>query len=304
MSIRAYGNEQYSAENLNVLNHIAVFYENNTPTDYQQLSIEKGIPLVEGYGRDLKADFKLLAKTAGIGSKENIEQYLGKMVGDVPFVTKERMEWLNQEDPYDTPAFGERRKFRHETFEWHIIPSHIRRTADENTMIALEGDTLIEVNSDRLVERDLIIPMWSLENLRVLSSYPPNGGERPCVFDVDDSFGGVFEQREPLPHGAQIWFTRKERVGQWQDWSKQQQIVAFQGDQITSAFVEAWKNALLVLKTGTCPLIGTYARTSTMSPSDGPLSVGRFDPNDGLLIDTDDFPDGSVGVTPCALGNA
>jgi hypothetical protein len=270
--------------------------EGTVSVDYRQLSVDKGIPLVEGSNRDRETDLNILEKTAGV-TGATISHYLGEIVGDMPLLSKECFEWLFQKDCWDKKMLNK------DTFQWNIIPSHIRRTVDKNTPLALDGDTLIVVSPDQVTQQELVIPL-SLKNLKLLMCYPLNGSGNVPIFNKYCE-AEAFEQSTPLPNGVRILFTRRDAVGD--DLSKhlQKNYVESKGNQyhVTDAFSLVWKGCFdlwtCTRKTFDCGLnYGGWTSTTVLQNDRSyPLLVWVSITGD-LFISTDN-QDESAGVIPC-----
>ena len=239
---------------------------------WQEVSIWKGFPLVEGEDRDRRADFQILYKMAGV-SRRTISQYSVEMVGQMPLVKKERFEWLFQRDQW-APA----PQFNHETFQMDVVPSHIRRIKDPEISLSLK-------NLKTLTENQFIF-------------------SKHCVAEA-------FDQSEPVPEGVQIWFSRKEVVSTDLEWKDQVLSVEGKGGQyvVMGLFPLAWRECHRILETGSS-LLGrtpiTYARTSTLGQffhGHYPLAIGGHKPGKGLTIALcfDDIETEEAGVIPAVL---
>jgi hypothetical protein len=266
---------------------------------WRNLSVGLGFPLVEGEVRDLQEDFITLYKTAGIGARM-IGHYLGEMVGKVPTITKERFEWLSQKDRWDET------KCNRDTFEWHVVPSHIRRMAGDD--FALKGNSLV-LDPDEVEEKELEVPL-SLQNLRLLSARPLNGTESLPIFDDQACEKKALDQSEPHADGVRIWFTRKEAINSGSSSWTLQSAVQDKGKeyQITSAFVETWRRCFHLFAPGTLSSsnsAGIFACTSTrvdMGNGSYPVAIGS--PPMRIYAHTRSFAltkQGHIGVFPCVL---
>jgi hypothetical protein len=239
---------------------------------WQDVSIRKGFPLVEGEGRNRRADFQILYKMAGV-SQRTINRCSGEMVGVMPRIKKERFEWLFEQDRW-APA----PRLNHETFQWDVVPSHIRRATGPEVSLSLKN----------LKTRT--------ENQFIFSKH--------CVNEA-------FDQSEPVPQGVQIWFSRKEVVSTELEWNDQQVSVENKGEQyvVMDLFPLAWRECHRILETGSSLLDRNsiaYARTSTLghfNHGDYHLCIGGHKLGKGLTIALcyDDLDTDEAGVIPGVL---
>jgi hypothetical protein len=248
---------------------------------WRNVTIGHDFPLVEGEDRDYKADFKILCRTASICTKGMISKYLGTFVGDVPPISQKRFEWLCRKD------FWDKDKYRYETYEWNVVPSHVRRTATPEVPFGLRGNTLAIIEDFKNIkEEELTIPLV-LNNFDTLCHYPLSGGENGPIFNVVSTaiaFEGLPE--EPVRNGVEIFFTRKDEVPLLHFEKCVQQ--GYKREKITALVVEALKNALHILSSGICPLSGNFYTCGRVQGNPDSFRLrylGMFVPGTGLKFD-------------------
>jgi hypothetical protein len=288
----------------------STFVSSTENSFWKGLFIDRGIPLVEGERDNYKADFKILYKMTSV-SKRKIDRFLGKMIEEVPLISKERFEWLDDEDPWD------RSKRIQDTFECLVVPFWLQRLTNRETPLVLDQGTLKAVSSDDAEEKTLFIPLTS-DNLEMLSSYPLEGKENLPVFSKDDFFK---QPPHPAPYVREtsVYFMRKEIIGRGQTLFQKDLVENARSAkggkfEMTPFFMRMWAHVHSILEHGTClddlaPVPDdpprkqlTYTRfpeTVNVYGRECHLIAGRPFPSDGLSIFTEDVRDpNAVGVAP------
>ena len=260
--------------------------------DWQNLSIEKGIPLVDGQRVSRQADFELLSKLTAV-SKLTIGRFLGEMIEEVPLIKKECFDLLSQSDPFE-PG-----KCFKDTFEILVIPSWIRRTKEKQWTLDEEGSLIPDPKKQ---EKTLDIVL-TLKNLRILCSSPLNGKENMPVFNKR-SLDNAFDCKRAQDH-ASIYFTRKQLVGRNLTCELSKEIVEAKKLEVTPLFKRAWAHCFSILEFNTCldnKRPWTYAWTpDIIRLSKGEnchLAIGGFSPGAGMLVGDIYFADDHIGCAP------
>jgi hypothetical protein len=263
----------------------------------------EGIPLVSsrsGRERNYRDDFKVLYPMT-ISSKI-ISQFFGKVIEKVPPISEERFNELKQPDPF------EKSKSKAENYFFIVMPTVIARTV---TALALNDlGNLIESpeqeNEQNPAEkRELKIPL-SLQNIKVLCSYPLKGKENMPVFD-ENSAAEVFKQCGACPDKISVYFMRRHVAEQsrGKSYPDQEKLVKEEGFEVTPLRARVLFNSLKILQDGTCPDARnplTYARSPDIVHYGNNAAyhsiVGGFALRAGAHVLFSYFDSDFVGVVP------
>lgn len=260
-----------------------------------QFAKEK-MPLVESFPdqpRNYKQDFRVLFPITTSGSM--IERLFGEMVGDIPRISVQLFDMLNQVD-----LFAGEKKTMGETFVFIVVPHLLKRTVSKEFPCSLDKEGNLTINKswgnssrddyswdgssdeefpsaldkqDNLTINDpwenscsaqeLMIP-FSARNLNVLCSYPLERKETMLVFM--GSKDSVFNSCKPCANKVSVFFMRREICCRNMSYPDQKQVVEDLGFEVTSLTVRALFNAVCILTSGTCPdaqcSFENFARTS------------------------------------------
>jgi hypothetical protein len=265
------------------------------------VTIREGIPFVEGQGRDRRADLQVLYPMTISGKRSG--GFLGKMIGQIPFISEVFLNVLNAPDPFEED------KLIKDTFVFIVDFPQIERTVDEETPLDLdEQGNLIELDADQVQKQTgkvLLIPNMP-KNLRVLCSHPLKGKENMPVFSKYSS-DEVFNQCSVSSNKVSVYFMRRCVADETRDmdYPGEEKFVNKRGFDVTPFRVRALFDAVEILESGTCPDSGkpryTYARCSDIvrfGTDEYHAGIGGFAPRSGADVSIDDGDDVDISVAP------
>jgi hypothetical protein len=281
---------------------------NQLPSDqnlWKFLFEREGVPLVRsknGGERNYREDFQILYPIT-ISSKI-MSQFFGKVIERVPPISEECFNELKQPDPF------EKSKLKVENYVFIVMPTKIARIIDEETSLILDDlGNLIESpgkenEHNPAQKRELKIP-FSLQNIKVLCSYPLKGKENMPVFD-ENSEAEVFKQCGLCSGKISVYFMRRHLVEQsrGKSYVEQEKLVKGEGFEVTPLRERVLFNSLKILQDGTCPDARnplTYARspdTVHYGNNAHHSVVGGFAPCAGARVDDYGYDDERFGVVP------
>ena len=218
------------------------------------------------------------------------------MVGSAPPTNQEMFERFTSAalDPSRNGSFRD-------NFVLFIDPSYIERRVDKDTPLALEGDRLVEVPVDKVVEQTLKIPA-SFPNLLLLAKFPLKRKEHLLVYRIfDDILDAVIKQCGDFPKKVGVRAMRKfvQENTRNIDFALQQAIIqqsapneGYTAESVRRRFLF---DAERILTTETCPDVQapriTYVRckeTIVYYGTKSNLVIGGFIPDGGgVRIDND-----------------
>jgi len=273
---------------------------NNNITIWKNLFQKHGIPLVinpDSKPRDYRADLKILFPMTISGKL--IEEYFGKMVGEVPAISAEFFDLLQEEDSFEEQKPGNQIAKNYVVL---VLPTKITRiSGDENTPLALDAKgNLIEssghsssssstVTSDP-GKLDLEIP-FRVNNLVTLSKYPLKGKENGPVFNYVNP--DVLEQCNACSTEIKVYLMRKRVVEESRNkaYSAQKELVNNEGWDVTPLRERMFYDIFKILSSGDCPdnqKPWTFARTSDPVREDDGIvrqsGIGGFAPRVGARV--------------------
>jgi hypothetical protein len=253
----------------------------------------EGIPLVcsinGGERNNYRDDFKVLYPITISG--KIISQFFGKVIEEVPPISEECFNELNQPDPF------EKGKSKVENYVLIVMPTKIARTVDKETPLALDdlGNLIVSPKQENELnlasKQELEIP-FSLRNIKVLCSYPLKGKENMPVFNEGGSTAEVFEQCGACPNKINVYFMRRHIVDQsrGEHYADQEELVKAEGFEVTPLRERVLFNFLQILQDGTCP-DARNPWTCARSPDTVHYGndvyqsvVGGFTPRDGVHV--------------------
>jgi hypothetical protein len=261
------------------------------PGLWKALSKKEGIPFVrEANGEVLnyQKTFQVLYPITLSGRK--ISQYIGRVEEEIPDISEECFNKLNELDPY------EEGKLKRETWVVVVVPSYVLRTPSQDTPLALDtAGNLVKVKkhqSAAIEEKQIKIPL-SLQNLKMLCLYPLKGKEKMPVFSLN-SILAIFKQCGLPTHKTNVYFMRRHIVeeSRGKSYVEQEQILKNHGDEVIPLKPRTLFDAISILQTGNCPDdVGVSQRTFVRHPDTIPLGnssyrsvIGGFEPFSGVTL--------------------
>lgn len=282
---------------------------------WKALFEKEGIPLVissNGTERNYKEDFKTLYPITSVSGRV-ISELLGKVVEKIPPITEERFNELKEPDPF------EEGKLKRETFVFIVDPAFVMRAIE--TPLALDhlgnltASTKQEseqnpVKTNTTEKSELKIPL-SLQNIKVLSSYPLNGKENMPVFSQFSS-DEVFQQCNTRPDKIGVYFMRRHVVidqSRKQLYAEHEKLAKNKGFEVTPLRVRVLFDTVVILEDGTCPdaresqwtwIYSLHPETVRyLGNHVFPSVVGGFAPRAGVNVDYCSYQDDAlIGVAP------
>lgn len=234
-------------------------YQMKTPEVWKALFLSEGIPRVEereGQSRDLREDFRILYPIT-IGSRKI--SVIGKVSRPLPFIREKWFHRLQRWDPFDEPH-----KLMRKTFVVVVMPSH-------------------------LIQNDVEVPC-TFNNLKVQCDLQQRDGHAR-VFHRDSELG-VLSQFDTCPDTSEVYFMRKYLVYRHGYPSLQMATLKKRGFELTPLRVRALFDAVMILRSGTCPeyyrhYSWSYIRTPNPRGNWDPSSqvfIGHFYPGEGVFV--------------------
>jgi hypothetical protein len=279
---------------------------------WKALLKKEGIPFVRranGELLDYRKTFQVLYPIT-IGSR-TISQYIGGVEEQIPDISEDRFNALNQPDPY------EKGKLKRETWVVVVVPSYVLRTTSQEVPLVLDKAGNVKVKKKQVAaikKKQLKVPL-SLQNLKVLCSYPLKGKENMPVFS-SDSIQEVFKRCTLSTGKINIYFMRRCIVeeSRGKPYTEQKQLLNNHGDEVISLGPRAFFNAVSILRKRNCPNNdGLTQKTFVRHPdtiSDGLNTYhsfsGGFKPFFGMTVfildnDVHECDHGAFGVVPGGL---
>ena len=267
---------------------------------WKALSKKEGIPLVKranGEVLNCKETFQVLYPITLSGRK--ISQYIGTVYEEIPYISEERFNELNEPDSYETG------KLKKETWVFVVVPSYVLRTASQDTPLALDEEgNLVENQQTAATEKKQLKISLSLKNLKILCSYPLRGKENTPVFD-EDSSAEVFNQCNTCPDKVRVYFMRKHIADQSRgmNYFNQVELVKRHGFEVTPLRERSLFDSITILDSGTCPddrNPPTYARNPDTVRNGGRVYqsvIGGFT-RSGVLVSCSNDAFVGIGVVP------
>jgi hypothetical protein len=267
---------------------------------WKQVSIDEGIPVVEGT-RNYKDDF-LFLQPITISSKV-IRRYLGEVVGKIPHMREDCFNQLRYSQDFFEPG-----RLMRETHVVIVDPSALKITVSPKRPLVPDATgTLVEVPVNKrakIARREITVP-FSFKNLKMLATYPVAGMENGPVFAPKSNLE-VFDLCNTPPAQNRIPIIRKEVVGRGMFFGGgqgQYKLVTSYGQRVVTARERVFYDAIQILKTGACPdrrTPWTCARsleTLHLHGRNFRVVIGSFSPGVGVDVYYDfDFADDDFGV--------
>jgi hypothetical protein len=258
---------------------------------WKQASINEGVPIVEGEGRNYKDDFRFL-RPITISNKVFKELLGGEAAQKIPRMREDRFFELKYSQDFFEPG-----KLKRETHVVVVDPSALKITVGPHRPLALDATGTL-ISTHWFPKKKITVP-FSFKNLKMLTTRPLAGMENGPVFNPNSNYD-FFNQCNAPPNLNKILIMRKAVVGGGMPFEAQKALVTSYGQRVVTVRERALYNAVEILKTGTCPDLSTYARSAEPVHSDGrdyKAAIGFFAPKYGLYIGGS-----SVGFASIDLG--
>jgi len=259
------------------------------------------IPIVDGKGRNYRDDLQRIKPLVS-----SVHGLLGRVLGSVPTISQETFRKFTSDAP---DRFGAG-LFR-ANFVLLIDPAYIERRVGKDAPLALEGNSLIEVSADEVVEQTLVIEA-TFPNLLCLAKFPLKGKEHLPVYRIDkEVLKAMIVQSIDFPEKVGVRVMKQHVIEDSSniDFAAQQalvqQMAPGEGYSAESARRRFLFDAERILTTGTCPdgqkPRWTYVRgpeTVDVYGGNFHLVVGGFAPGAGVRVYSHCFVHDDIGVVP------
>jgi hypothetical protein len=273
-----------------------VLYQNKEI--WAQLSVNAGIPLVDGLNHNRKEDFKILYPITLSASR--ISRFLGTPVGPIPCISEAAFDMLNKPDPF------EEGKLMKDTWVFVVDPAQLKRIAGPEMPFDVDDKkNLVKVPADQVPNGKELVFSCSLKNIKLICD-TLKGRENMPVFE--GSYDEVFDQCAASSDKTSVYFMRRCIVEKSRnlDYTRQEQLVKQYGFGVTPIRIRALFHTIVILESGTCPdtnrLRYTYARCPDIvhiGNNGHHVVIGGFAPDSGVrVLYFSDCDNDRIGVAP------